>query len=86
MLALALVPLHTARFTVQGAFNAKPTGQWEACRALGMDKIIRLKCLPYALRRASVSSLLERSDSGIQRHVTGKHHHHYGFNGLRSAY
>lgn len=86
MLALALNTAAYSTLLFRGAFNAIPAGQWEACRALGMDKIATLKVLlPYALRRAR-SSLLERSDSSLQRHVTGKHHHHHGFNGLRSAY
>lgn len=53
MLALAL---NTAAYSTQlfkGAFNAIPSGQWQACRALGMNKIATLRVLlPYALRRA----------------------------------
>ncbi|HFQ5212064.1 arginine ABC transporter permease ArtM [Vibrio vulnificus] len=53
MLALAL---NTAAYSTQlfkGAFNAIPSGQWQACRALGMNKLVTLKVLlPYALRRA----------------------------------
>lgn len=53
MLALAL---NTAAYSTQlfkGAFNAIPTGQWQACRALGMDTKHTLGVLlPYAIRRA----------------------------------
>ncbi|MCG6279732.1 arginine ABC transporter permease ArtM [Vibrio diabolicus] len=53
MLALAL---NTAAYSTQlfkGAFNAIPSGQWQACRALGMNKTATLKVLlPYAIRRA----------------------------------
>ncbi|QIL86862.1 arginine ABC transporter permease ArtM (plasmid) [Vibrio sp. HDW18] len=53
MLALAL---NTAAYSTQlfkGAFDAIPDGQWQACRALGMDKLATLRVLlPYALRRA----------------------------------
>ncbi|MGR5080489.1 arginine ABC transporter permease ArtM [Photobacterium swingsii] len=53
MLALAL---NTAAYSTQlfhGAFKAIPHGQWEACKALGMDKIATLGVLlPYAIRRA----------------------------------
>ncbi|ENM5738772.1 arginine ABC transporter permease ArtM [Vibrio mimicus] len=53
MLALAL---NTAAYSTQlfkGAFNAIPSGQWQACRALGMNKVATLRVLlPYALRRA----------------------------------
>ncbi|EGR2511482.1 arginine ABC transporter permease ArtM [Vibrio cholerae] len=53
MLALAL---NTAAYSTQlfkGAFNAIPSGHWQACRALGMNKIATLRVLlPYALRRA----------------------------------
>ena len=53
MLALAL---NTAAYSTQlfkGAFNAIPTGQWQACRALGMETKQTLGVLlPYAVRRA----------------------------------
>ncbi|WP_415720461.1 arginine ABC transporter permease ArtM [Photobacterium ganghwense] len=53
MLALAL---NTAAYSTQlfkGAFNAIPSGQWQACRALGMDTKATLGVLlPYAIRRA----------------------------------
>ncbi|MCW8327731.1 arginine ABC transporter permease ArtM [Photobacterium sp. SDRW27] len=53
MLALAL---NTAAYSTQlfkGAFNAIPSGQWQACRALGMNKKNTLGVLlPYAIRRA----------------------------------
>jgi arginine transport system permease protein len=53
MLALAL---NTAAYSTQlfkGAFNAIPSGQWQACRALGMDKFATLRVLlPFAIRRA----------------------------------
>ncbi|MGL6026216.1 MAG: arginine ABC transporter permease ArtM [Vibrio sp.] len=53
MLALAL---NTAAYSSQlfkGAFDAIPDGQWQACRALGMNKLATLRVLlPYALRRA----------------------------------
>lgn len=53
MLALALNTAAYSTLLFRGAFNAIPAGQWEACRALGMDKIATLKVLlPYALRRA----------------------------------
>ncbi|MBY5945746.1 arginine ABC transporter permease ArtM [Photobacterium rosenbergii] len=53
MLALAL---NTAAYSTQlfkGAFNAIPTGQWQACKALGMNTKATLGVLlPYAIRRA----------------------------------
>ncbi|WP_162046464.1 arginine ABC transporter permease ArtM [Vibrio taketomensis] len=53
MLALAL---NTAAYSTQlfkGAFNTIETGQWHACKALGMNKVASMKVLlPYALRRA----------------------------------
>ncbi len=53
MLALAL---NTAAYSTQlfkGAFNAIPSGQWQACRALGMDMKATLRVLlPFAIRRA----------------------------------
>lgn len=53
MIALAL---NTASYSAQlfkGAFNAIPSGQWQACRALGMNTASTLKVLlPYAIRRA----------------------------------
>ncbi|PSW03734.1 arginine ABC transporter permease ArtM [Photobacterium lipolyticum] len=53
MLALAL---NTAAYSTQlfkGAFDAVPSGQWQACRALGMDKVATLRVLlPFAIRRA----------------------------------
>ncbi|KGK19672.1 arginine ABC transporter permease ArtM [Vibrio navarrensis] len=53
MLALALNTAAYSTLLFKGAFNAIPSGQWQACRALGMDKIRTLQVLlPYALRRA----------------------------------
>ncbi|MFH4664210.1 arginine ABC transporter permease ArtM [Vibrio cidicii] len=53
MLALALNTAAYSSLLFKGAFNAIPSGQWQACRALGMDKIRTLQVLlPYALRRA----------------------------------
>ncbi|CAM3084802.1 arginine ABC transporter permease ArtM [Vibrio rarus] len=53
MLALAL---NTAAYSTQlfkGAFNAIPSGQWQACRALGMNNMASLRVLlPFAIRRA----------------------------------
>lgn len=53
MLALAL---NTAAYSTQlfkGAFDAIPSGQWQACRALGMNTKTTLGVLlPYAIRRA----------------------------------
>lgn len=53
MLALAL---NTAAYSTQlfkGAFDAIPSGQWQACRALGMSTKTTLGVLlPYAIRRA----------------------------------
>lgn len=53
MLALAL---NTASYSTQlfkGAFDAIPSGQWQACRALGMNTKTTLGVLlPYAIRRA----------------------------------
>ena len=53
MLALAL---NTAAYSTQlfkGAFDAIPSGQWQACQALGMDKVATLRVLlPFAIRRA----------------------------------
>ena len=53
MLALAL---NTAAYSTQlfkGAFNAIPSGQWQACQALGMNRSATLRVLlPYAIRRA----------------------------------
>ncbi|OEF24143.1 arginine ABC transporter permease ArtM [Vibrio rumoiensis] len=53
MLALAL---NTAAYSTQlfkGAFDAIPSGQWQACRALGMNTRTTLSVLlPYAIRRA----------------------------------
>ncbi|HIF9317135.1 TPA: arginine ABC transporter permease ArtM [Photobacterium damselae] len=53
MLALAL---NTAAYSTQlfkGAFNAIPSGQWLACRALGMNTRQSLGVLlPFAIRRA----------------------------------
>ncbi|XKM14319.1 arginine ABC transporter permease ArtM [Orbaceae bacterium ac157xtp] len=52
---IALV-LNSGAYTTQifyGALKAVPTGQWQACSALGMNKIQTLKVvLPYALKRA----------------------------------
>ncbi|ENM5896758.1 arginine ABC transporter permease ArtM [Vibrio mimicus] len=54
--AMFALALNTAAYSTQlfkGAFNAIPNGQWQACRALGMNKIATLRVLlPYALRRA----------------------------------
>ncbi|AMG02055.1 arginine ABC transporter permease ArtM [Vibrio mimicus] len=54
--AMFALALNTAAYSTQlfkGAFNAIPSGQWQACRALGMNKIATLRVLlPYALRRA----------------------------------
>lgn len=54
--AMVALALNTAAYSSQlfkGAFNAIPDGQWQACRALGMNKIATLRVLlPYALRRA----------------------------------
>ncbi|ENM5791403.1 arginine ABC transporter permease ArtM [Vibrio mimicus] len=54
--AMFALALNTAAYSTQlfkGAFNAIPSGQWQACRALGMNKITTLRVLlPYALRRA----------------------------------
>ncbi|WP_319534258.1 arginine ABC transporter permease ArtM [uncultured Vibrio sp.] len=54
--AMVALALNTASYSTQlfkGAFNAIPSGQWQACRALGMDKSTTLKVLlPYAIRRA----------------------------------
>lgn len=53
MLALALNTAAYSSLLFKGAFNTIPSGQWQACRALGMDKIRTLQVLlPYALRRA----------------------------------
>lgn len=53
MLALAL---NTAAYSTQlfkGAFNAIPSGQWQACKALGMNRKQTLAVLlPFAIRRA----------------------------------
>ncbi|MBD1574772.1 arginine ABC transporter permease ArtM [Vibrio sp. S17_S38] len=53
MIALAL---NTAAYSTQlfkGAFDAIPSGQWQACRALGMSTKTTLGVLlPYAIRRA----------------------------------
>ncbi|PSV20390.1 arginine transporter permease subunit ArtM [Photobacterium leiognathi subsp. mandapamensis] len=53
MLALAL---NTAAYSTQlfkGAFDAIPKGQWQACRALGMETKTTLSTLlPFAIRRA----------------------------------
>ncbi|ENM5906899.1 arginine ABC transporter permease ArtM [Vibrio mimicus] len=54
--AMFALALNTAAYSTQlfkGAFNAIPSGQWQACRALGMNKVATLRVLlPYALRRA----------------------------------
>ncbi|UJF18753.1 arginine ABC transporter permease ArtM [Vibrio sp. SS-MA-C1-2] len=53
MLALAL---NTAAYSTQlfkGAFNSIASGQWEACRSLGMGQWNTLRILlPFAIRRA----------------------------------
>lgn len=53
MLALAV---NSAAYTTQlfkGAFNSIPSGQWHACRALGMSQNVSLRILlPFAIRRA----------------------------------
>ncbi|MGF1909526.1 arginine ABC transporter permease ArtM [Vibrio kasasachensis] len=54
--AMFALALNTAAYSTQlfkGAFNTIPSGQWHACKALGMSKAQSLKVLlPYALRRA----------------------------------
>ncbi|GAK83774.1 arginine ABC transporter permease protein ArtM [Vibrio ponticus] len=54
--AMFALALNTAAYSTQlfkGAFNTIPSGQWQACKALGMSKAQSLKVLlPYALRRA----------------------------------
>ncbi|WP_299015454.1 arginine ABC transporter permease ArtM [uncultured Photobacterium sp.] len=53
MLALALNTAAYSTQLFQGAFRAIPPGQWQACRALGMDTKRTLSVLlPYAIRRA----------------------------------
>jgi arginine transport system permease protein len=53
MLALALNTAAYSTLLFRGAFNAIPDGQWQACRALGMDTKTTLGVLlPYAIRRA----------------------------------
>ncbi|MEJ2763746.1 arginine ABC transporter permease ArtM [Photobacterium sp. MCCC 1A19761] len=54
--AMLALSLNTAAYSTQlfhGAFNGIPSGQWQACRALGMDRRATLGVLlPYAIRRA----------------------------------
>ncbi|MDX1301633.1 arginine ABC transporter permease ArtM [Photobacterium sp.] len=54
--AMFALALNTAAYSTQlfkGAFDAIPSGQWQACRALGMDKVASLRVLlPFAVRRA----------------------------------
>ncbi|MGR5178454.1 arginine ABC transporter permease ArtM [Vibrio mediterranei] len=54
--AMLALSLNTAAYSTQlfkGAFNAIPSGQWQACRALGMDMKATLRVLlPFAIRRA----------------------------------
>ncbi|WP_392560695.1 arginine ABC transporter permease ArtM [Orbus mooreae] len=54
--AYLALTLNSAAYTTQifyGALKAVPNGQWQACAALGMNKIQTLKIvLPYALKRA----------------------------------
>lgn len=54
--AYIALTLNSAAYTTQifyGALKAVPNGQWQACAALGMNKIQSLKIiLPYALKRA----------------------------------
>lgn len=53
MLALALNTAAYSTLLFRGAFNAIPDGQWQACRALGMNTKTTLGVLlPYAIRRA----------------------------------
>jgi len=53
MLALAI---NSAAYTTQlfkGTFDSIPSGQWQACRALGMSRRVSLHILlPFAIRRA----------------------------------
>lgn len=54
--AYLALTLNSAAYTTQifyGALKAVPKGQWQACIALGMNKIQTLKVvLPFALKRA----------------------------------
>lgn len=54
--AYIALTLNSAAYTTQifyGALKAVPAGQWQACSALGMNKLQTLKIiLPYALKRA----------------------------------
>ncbi|OCG35151.1 arginine transporter permease subunit ArtM [Gilliamella sp. Fer1-1] len=54
--AYLALTLNSAAYTTQifyGSLKALPKGQWQACKALGMDKIQTLKVVfPYALKRA----------------------------------
>lgn len=54
--ALLALSLNSAAYTTQlfhGAMRAIPTGQWESCAALGMDRQETLRILlPYAFKRA----------------------------------
>lgn len=53
MLALALNTAAYSSQLFQGAFRAIPSGQWQACQALGMNTKTTLGVLlPYAIRRA----------------------------------
>ncbi|MCX8650763.1 arginine ABC transporter permease ArtM [Gilliamella sp. B2776] len=54
--AYLALTLNSAAYTTQifyGALKSVPQGQWQACEALGMNKIQTLKIImPYALKRA----------------------------------
>ncbi len=54
--AYLALTLNSAAYTTQifyGALKSVPQGQWQACKALGMNKCQTLKVvLPYALKRA----------------------------------
>ncbi|RKS87550.1 L-arginine ABC transporter membrane protein [Orbus hercynius] len=57
--AYLALSLNSAAYTTQifyGALKAVPSGQWQACSALGMTKFQSLRIiLPYALKRAMSS-------------------------------
>lgn len=57
--AYVALTLNSAAYTTQifyGALKALPSGQWQACSALGMSKVQTLKVImPYALKRAMSS-------------------------------
>jgi arginine transport system permease protein len=54
--AYLALTLNSAAYTTQifyGALKSVPQGQWQACSALGMNKVQTLKIvMPYALKRA----------------------------------